>query len=109
MLLPRRCYEILFGVVYALQTLVPTVDIYVGHWTDFTGAYGADDFLRTFHTGRVRHYNELSNFQNLYQMMTWTDHYGMDAWGADPGIRGMGTCSSKVLLFCCTLMILLCL
>ena len=84
-----RCYEVLFGVVHALQLIVPTVDVYVSDFSSFQ-AGGAEAFLHTFHTGVVRHCDEIATFQSEYQLMVWTDHIGLDnGKRPEPGLKGI--------------------
>ena len=79
-----------------MQQLVAEVDLYIGDWTpqafpdvSWHGS-GPYAFMKGYFGGEVRRYASLDSFQDQYQVLIWTDHWGMHYAGLeDPGLRGM--------------------
>lgn len=99
----RRCYEILFGIVYTTQHLVSDVDVYIGASYSFYSENGAHTLLSQFYNGVIRDYQDIGDHQDRYQLLIWTDHYGSSDFGLRGKIALLQTSRLNYVQYCQTL------
>ena len=72
-----RCFEVVFGLVFSLQYLVPVVDVYADYYDHFRGA-GAPEFLQSLGARPVREFSVFWERWASYQLVIWADHNGWE-------------------------------
>ena len=87
------CWDVLFGVVHALQPLAHTTDVYVDlvhpEKLGSLQTTSPDVILQTFHTRPLQDMKQLANASKDYDLIVYIDWYSPEAHGQpDTTLRG---------------------